>query len=68
MAQVELMNLSQYAKIFPKGAVESPTGSRDGEGVTRQAILNRINRGKELPYVTKIELIGRQYILHVKKP
>lgn len=68
MAEVELMNLSKYAKIFPKEAVESPTGSRDGEGVTRQAILNRINRGKELPYVTKIELIGRQYILHVKKP
>jgi hypothetical protein len=48
--------------------VESNRGSKDGEGVTRQAILNRVTKGLELPYVTKVELIGRQYILHVQKP
>jgi len=66
--KTELMNLRDYAKIFPKSMVKSNRGSKEGEGVNRQSILYRVTKGIELPYVTKVELIGRQYILHVQKP
>lgn len=60
------MNLKEYADVFPKEEVTSRTGSREGQGVTRQAILNRINNNLPLPNVVKYELVGRQYILHVE--
>lgn len=64
--KTEIMNIAKYSLTFPKEAVTSYTGSRDGEGVSRQSILYRINNNLPLPNVVKVELIGRQYILHVK--
>ena len=64
--KTKLMNLKEYANTFPKEAVTSHTGSRDGTGVTRQAILYRLNKGLPLPNVVKSELVGRQFILTVK--
>ena len=66
MGEIKIMNLKQYADVFPKEEVTSPTGSRDAAGVTRQAILYRVTNNLPLPNVVKVELIGRQYILHVK--
>ena len=61
-----IMNIAEYSQTFPKEAVTSYTGSRDGEGVSRQAILYRINKNLPLPNVSKVEKVGRQFILHVK--
>lgn len=64
--KTEIMNIAEYSQTFPKEAVTSYTGSRDGEGVSRQAILYRINKNLPLPNVSKVEKVGRQFILHVK--
>lgn len=47
-----ILSISEYAKL---------------RGVTTQAIINMINRKKELPGVLKIEKIGKMYVLHVNR-
>lgn len=32
--------------------------------ITRQAVLKQIKKGKELPYITKVEMIGKTYVLY----
>lgn len=36
--KIEIMNIAKYSLTFPKEAVTSYTGSRDGEGVSRQGL------------------------------
>lgn len=33
-------------------------------GITRQAVLKQIKKGKSLPNVVKWEMIGKTYVLH----
>lgn len=48
----KILTISEYAKL---------------RGVTTQAIINMINRKKEMPGVLKIEKICRMYLLHVNR-
>ena len=69
MKEQTQLSISEYCKHFPDSAIESNRDlfSRKGGGVKRQAILYRINNGKELPYVSSYKLVGGIYILTMKK-
>lgn len=42
----------------------SVTQYAESRGITRQAVLKQIKKGKELPNIAKVEMIGKTYVLY----
>lgn len=42
----------------------SVTQYAEYRAISRQAVLKQIKKGKELPYITKVEMIGKTYVLY----
>lgn len=63
--QSKQMSILEYSTLFKREWCEAKRSKNSTEKVTKQAILARIKRNADLPFVTKKEKIGNSWVLTV---
>lgn len=66
MPESKLMGLTEYSKKYAH-TIPPMHKRKNSTEISRQAILYRVNKGLELPFVRKIERVGNQLILTVEE-